>query len=1512
MFFLPIHFSSTMLAQGDNGGSGSGNSYYPPCEGDYDFDYTFNCQNSELCLSAKAYPNSTHLWAIIKSDGYISQFGSGYSNVCGVINLVNCEATIKIRHKVVTNGVAYECVKDIHVSCIQPSCDFEFSDYYCRNINGTNYGNLTIKALTDLNLTHKYDIYRYEQSGEVLLNTYMGTDVYISYPSSKKYIVKHTVSNGLCSKTCIKEFNFDCPSCDNPSPYYTVTKLSDSPCKYKILESVDNTPNTNFYWNFGDGQSETVIGGVNNIDHIYNSNGNYTVCLKKITTLTNNYEYTLSHACCPININCTEINCEDSLGFDIKSVTGCSKICLESKHKVGTHNWMVTHNGVTVNGTGYTPCFIIPSSNQTNKALYIKQQVILTSGDTCEFRDTLVLKCNDCFLTYQDNIRPDTCGKIFKAHTTGAVLYIWDFGDGSPIVTTATPTIAHDYLTQGPFTACVTAIYENGDISQCCVVVGCYCCSDPEFNIEFVPTNQRGPSCLNVPYRIVPKCNVDNTFMRHRWIFEDGTIFEGANPPNHIFTDFINDDNQVCVTHEIYCGGNKYTATHCIDFYPGAGAIIGYAGETRKYTDPIKFSSPFFSDQTIRGLIQYCLKEHITLKVDGKLVIDEDASLDGTWGNFYANNSWYMAKESEIEVLKDIQFIVYKMNIFSAAKIGYSGCCSWKGITARPNTLIYFAESNISHADRMLRFEKNIPSEPASSATLYAINNVFEEDSVGIFSNEQLINIVEFENNIFRGILMNHVCSCESYVGIWLKNVDGLVIFPAPTGINRNQILNYKMGIYLENSPGEIKNFKIFNIDTYGLNFTDTKANNRIVTLDFLNFNTMPVAIQLKKNSGSLFLNAIATSTYKSLTAEEVKIGYDILMEGAAQIVGNINFNRLKIMNVSDPHLFFTDKMNNPLPPVANGHFGIRGTFATANNTLNILNDSIDVNGLAPAQPFSATTSNAGISLLNNTLRSDENFRVHKNVISIGGSNNRGVGISVFQINKTNIYNNKIELFGDSMDGIFTRFSDKSIVRCNRVEGGLNGMLNIRAGNNIFTDNYLQLNKFSVQLQGTSPNVKYKRNTFDAFNPITGFGILFSNGALTGNQDNDGQYNSFVNWPSNTNKNWVNKTITTTADNTLNNFWRVGNFGTVFNPRRSVQLSNWFIQGIPAQLSTVQCIDEIPTLLDSIIGGGDEEMIYTLIQNNFFENEATSSQVQEWKQYAYNYIADNSLTSTHATALQGWYSTMQNSTFSNVKNRENALSSLVNTVATVSSNLNIQRTQLDALRTQIDDLVRLKDATTNLTLKQQYVQQLVPMFANYATFADALQTSATSITTTYNQGVLDAKLLNNSLNTSTVAAQNDQLLNQIVLNRLSGLSLTTSEEANLWSIATQCYEDGGTAVPAARAYLLQWFGRYILDEECFTPVAPRATNESIFNFECQIIPNPSNQEFTLTIPKEMSESKINITIMDMNGRQLQRFRLDAHTNKYTIETKVFSNGVYILRVHNETGKYQSIKFAVLQ
>jgi hypothetical protein len=272
---------------------------------------------------------------------------------------------------------------------------------------------------------------------------------------------------------------------------------------------------------------------------------------------------------------------------------------------------------------------------------------------------------------------------------------------------------------------------------------------------------------------------------------------------------------------------------------------------------------------------------------------------------------------------------------------------------------------------------------------------------------------------------------------------------------------------------------------------------------------------------------------------------------------------------------------------------------------------------------------------------------------------------------------------------------------------------------------------------------------------------------------------------------------------------------------------------------------------------------------------------------------------------------MQNSTYANVNSRDNALSSLMSSVATTSSNLNTQRTQLDVLRTQIDDLVRLKDATTNTALKLQYAQQLVPMFANYASLNTALQTNAAAITTVYDQGVLNAKILNNGLNTSSVAAQNDQLLNQIVINKLSGLALTPTDETNLLSIATQCYADGGTAVPAARAYYLQWFGRYILDDECSSPVVHRAAgNPSNTVLDVLISPNPTDVMLRISFPIELVNTSKQLTISDINGRKIQSITIDKSVSEYNLSTVRYANGVYLIKVNSDNGLTKTLKFVV--
>jgi len=118
----------------------------------------------------------------------------------------------------------------------------------------------------------------------------------------------------------------------------------------------------------------------------------------------------------------------------------------------------------------------------------------------------------------------------FSNTTTGAVSYDWDFGDGSPIFTTASNAdFVHTYNTYGTFTVTMTATHANGcTFSQTLTVVfEKYVSSSMTLDI----TEYSG--CA--PHNLTTLTNLSVNANSYIWDFGDGTVITTTShiPPPH-------------------------------------------------------------------------------------------------------------------------------------------------------------------------------------------------------------------------------------------------------------------------------------------------------------------------------------------------------------------------------------------------------------------------------------------------------------------------------------------------------------------------------------------------------------------------------------------------------------------------------------------------------------------------------------------------------------------------------------------------------------------------------------------------------------------------------------------------------------------------------------------------------------------------------------------------------------------------------------------------------------------
>jgi PKD repeat protein len=110
--------------------------------------------------------------------------------------------------------------------------------------------------------------------------------------------------------------------------------------------------------------------------------------------------------------------------------------------------------------------------------------------------------------------------------------YHWDFGDGSPVSTTANPS--HTYTTQGTYAATLTVTDNEGatDVKSVSVNVGPPNVA-PVALASGTPTSGRAP--LVVAFDSATSSDSDGTIVSRSWDFGDGSPLDSSTAPSHTY-----------------------------------------------------------------------------------------------------------------------------------------------------------------------------------------------------------------------------------------------------------------------------------------------------------------------------------------------------------------------------------------------------------------------------------------------------------------------------------------------------------------------------------------------------------------------------------------------------------------------------------------------------------------------------------------------------------------------------------------------------------------------------------------------------------------------------------------------------------------------------------------------------------------------------------------------------------------------------------------------------------------
>ncbi len=335
-----------------------------------------------------------------------------------------------------------------------------------------------------------------------------------------------------------------------------------------------------YKWNFGTGAGFTNLGGGNK-SIIYATPGTYTV--KLVVFITGGGNSCSDTASAVINVLAAPVS-----NFTYAPTTGCSSIAAVTFTDTSTGavswNWDFG-NGNTFNGQ------VPPSQSYTNTGVFVAA-LLVTGSTTCVHTKTanIVVRSTPvpAFPTFTN------CLGVPSAFTNSSTItgttaisnYTWNFGDGSPITTTQTPT--HTYTMAGTYSVQLIAAtpYCSATITQTIAIN-----VKPTANFAFTPT-------VNCPPFVSSFTNTSLNGTSYLWRFGTAsTATSGALSPSFTYTNNTQSIQNYTVTLVTGTGaGCSDSLKKVISVYPEP--VASYSTPSNAGCSPITFS---FVNTTING-----------------------------------------------------------------------------------------------------------------------------------------------------------------------------------------------------------------------------------------------------------------------------------------------------------------------------------------------------------------------------------------------------------------------------------------------------------------------------------------------------------------------------------------------------------------------------------------------------------------------------------------------------------------------------------------------------------------------------------------------------------------------------------------------------------------------------------------------------------------------------------------------------------------------------------------------
>ena len=1058
---------------------------------------------------------------------------------------------------------------------------------------------------------------------------------------------------------------------------------------------------------------------------------------------------------------------------------------------------------------------------------------------------------------------------IFSGLSFPAVV---DFGDGTS-ETIYSPFVTHDFPAPGLYNICYSYESAPGDTITCCENVDIEgCCLDPSFELTPVVPS---PSCFNPLYMVSHQgCANSLVTLSHLWEFSDGTSYIGETPPPHLFTNFVDTNGEVCVTHTVICCEDSASITVCQPHTPGA-----YLGTPNQTTNIFQILPS--TGQSAEQFIHQNANGPVPLIIEGTLLIPYHVSFGpGIWN--MARNAEILVRGNSFRTLFTLQGTVLR----SAVRIGppFGGCCQWKGIHSERPTYITLENVTMKDAEIALHYPTQL-----GVASLFPVlvlrHSTFTNNFFGVKSFREFVYFRGFLDNVFDGAPHPQLCECDAINAFDFREV-GMRKVKINSLAGTSQILRYEKGFYFENSRLNAKGFDISLLKDYfpiqgqpnnppgeaaiGIDFLWTKPAKSSLELDHIAFhdfealNAKSVAVRDKIVFGKHSLTAIASQPLSSITTSNLAGGYEINI-GHAKLNATIRDNRIS---------------TNGGP---NYGFGITGRINSIDNILNVEDNTFDISSNGTSQ------LNGGIFLTSLTEKPQE-YKITGNTIDVALPNGAGIGI-------TNAFNSVVRrntlTNAADITGIFLREGGSATVDCNDVRHKPIGIEVLSSRANLYGANYLRANSRDLEVRGDASGAVGSTIHWNIFRNSDLQSIFYHPFAVVGKQFHHEynrwqvQYGTEVKQPG--------------PLSPQNRYYYPSHHppGTLMHPVS--EPSELFeptlgpIDTIPPSGFCTAAYDGIIQLQDSI--PDQEEAWAAIVEDTAYRAGQSAAEQTFMRQEIYGLLLEHPSWVSGNTVLSDFKAAYDNDFVGLSETLQSDWQALLDSMAQHQNGLAPLYSDVDSLAALAQQWIEAMGNDTTQT--DSLLALLNPVLAEADSLNQLIEQADSLFFLTVQASVGQLLVQNEALDAGPWHQWCEKRYNEIALNWLAGTEPDSTATADLRTIAKTCLADGGRSVLAARGLCEVWLKEHYGENGC---QPPQSRNSVPFSQSAatslDVVPNPAHDAVRIVTPGSTAAEDRMVQVLAMDGRLMYTATLPAGHVELNVPVASWPEGLYIARMND--------------